>query len=70
MTTEKVKAMTDEELVLEYDEARGTMSYYNAAEGSWSSETSARNEARDYLDVVRTEMNARNLTPNKGTYLC
>lgn len=62
--------LTDEQVLDEYDSARGTMSYYNAAEGNWSSETEERNKASAYLSAVRKELNKRNLIGRPGDYLC
>lgn len=62
--------LSDDDLLEEYDDARNLMSYYNAAEGNWSSETGARNECSSYLGTVRSEIDVRNLTPNAGTFLC
>ena len=62
--------MSDEQVVEEYDSARGSMSYYNAAEGNWSSEAEGRGLARDYLNLVGDEMEKRNLTANEGSFLC
>lgn len=62
--------LTDDELLDEYDSARGTMSYYNAAEGNWSKETEARNKAREFLNRVAEELKKRNLEGRPGNYLC
>ncbi len=64
------KVVSDAEILEEYDNARGLMSYYNASEGNWSKETGARNECSAYLSKVRKELNSRELIPNKGTFLC
>ena len=61
--------MTDEEVLDQYDYARGDMSYYNAAEGNWSKETNARNAAKSYLNEVWAEVTKRNLMPHPGNYL-
>ena len=64
------EVVSDAEILEEYDNARGLMSYYNAAEGNWSKETGARNECSAYLSKVRKELNSRDLVPNKGSFLC
>jgi len=67
---DEFKVISDAEILEEYDNARGLMSYYNAAEGNWSQETGARNECSAYLSKVRKELTERDLIPNKGTFLC
>lgn len=62
--------MSDEKLLDKYDEARSLMSYYNAAEGSWSSETEARAQASANLNEIRKELAARGLVGRPGNYLC
>lgn len=66
----ELEEMNDYDLLEEYDSARGSMSYYNAAESSWSSETDDRNKASANLDLVWKEVKRRGLTPNAGQYLC
>ena len=67
---EDLSTATDEQILDAYDNARGSMSYYNAAEGNWSSETDERNKAYHYLNEVGTELQRRNLTGRPGNYLC
>jgi len=67
---EEINIVKDDKILEEYDDARSLMSYYNAAEGNWSSETTARNECSAYLRTVFNQIESRNLTPNKGSYLC
>lgn len=46
-----------EEMVQEWKEAAGAMSYYNAAEGpSWSYETEERNKCRKYLGELTEKL--------------
>ena len=61
---------TDEEILDEFDSARSSMSYYNAAEGNWSAETEGRTAAYAYLREVSDELDKRNLEGRPGTYLC
>ena len=37
----ELQKLSDDELLTEYDDARGMMSYYNASEGNWSKATGA-----------------------------
>lgn len=67
--TQFVKNLTDEQLLVEYDNIRSAMSYYNAAEGNWSSETEARNKTQKNLELIRSEVVLRKLTPNPGNFL-
>ncbi len=46
-----------QELLFQFKSALGTMSYYNAAEGSWRDETEDRNACRAHLKVL-----SKNLT--------
>ena len=62
--------MTDVELLDSYDKARRLLSYHNAAESSWSSETTARNKATRDRNEILSIIESRKLTPNEGNYLC
>ena len=62
--------LSDEEVLNCYDLARSRMSYYNAAEGNWSKETTERNNAKHYLNIVRSELKRRRLEGRPGNYLC
>ena len=67
----KITNLSNEEVLSLYDEVRGNMSYYNAAEGpSWYQEADARARASTILHAVRDEVKNRKLIPNPGTYLC
>lgn len=58
----KLKTLTDEEILTEYDKARGNMAYYNAAEGkTWNEETEERNKVKKHLNNLRAELNTRKL---------
>lgn len=45
--------MSNDILILRLKDAASRVSYFNAAEGSWSAETQARNAARAELDAAR-----------------
>ena len=62
--------LTDEKLHDEYDSARRSMSYYNAAESNWHKETADRNKARAYLIKVKQELDKRGLEGRPGEFLC
>lgn len=48
--------MSKETLLKEFRELAGSMSYYNAAEGSWSKEASARGKCAADLKLKALEM--------------
>jgi len=63
---DKLKKLTDEEILKEYDRARGNMAYFNAAEGkAWVEETKERNKVKVHLNKVREELNRRRLKARK-----
>lgn len=66
---EELLTIDNESLLLEYHNAKITMSGYNAAEGSWKSESTSRNLARNYMRKIGDEVHERNLTPLEGEYL-
>ena len=66
----ELKELSDFDLLERYDNARGSMSYYNACESGWSSEATGRNKARNELNKVWDELQLRNLKPNPGQWLC
>ena len=45
-----------DELINEWKSAAGTMSYYNAAEGSWNSEADDRNKCRAALKELTPKL--------------
>lgn len=64
------KTLTDTELLEQAHQAACSVSYYNAAEGSWSREAAARGQAKQRLKDIRDEMTARGLEfVNRGYLL-
>jgi DUF438 domain-containing protein len=61
--------LTDEELTEAVRKQSERMSFYNAAESNWSSETTARNACRAKLNSLGKELARRNLPYPKGDYL-
>lgn len=61
---------SDEKILDMYDDIRGQMSYYNAAEGNWSKETQARNATRARMYEISAELDKRGLEGRPGEYLC
>jgi hypothetical protein len=61
--------MTDEEVLDAFDSIRSDVSYYNAAEGNWSRETTERNAAKKRMQEIWLEIQKRNLTSRPGNYL-
>lgn len=62
-------AMTDEMLLDEVHKLASSVSYYNAAEGNWSSETVARNDANYKFRSARTELDRRGIQFENRGYL-
>lgn len=60
-------SMTDEVLLDEVHRLAVSVSYYNAAEGNWSSETEARNEVKGKFWAAQEELKRRGIEfENKG----
>ena len=53
--------LTDEELMAEIYYQSGTVSFYEAADGSYSSEVAPRNAAKSRLRALRSQAEARGL---------
>lgn len=62
-------SMTDEMLLDEVHRLASSVSYYNAAEGNWSSETEARNEVKAKFHAAREELARRNIAFENRGYL-
>lgn len=62
-------SMTDEMLLDEVHRLASSVSYYNAAEGNWSSETQARNECKAMFRAAREELARRNIEFENRGYL-
>jgi hypothetical protein len=61
---------TDEDLLAEWKEVAGLISFYNAAEGqSWYDETTARTIAYRRFEVLDKEVGSRGLERPKGPWL-
>lgn len=57
-----VTALTNEQLLAEYERLWRASMYYMAAEGSWESERADREATNKEFDVVEKEVRARGLT--------
>jgi len=65
-----LSTLTNEQLLEEVHRLAVSVSYYNAAEGNWSSETEARNAAKAEFREARKELDARSLEfVNRGYLL-
>ena len=69
LSKEELAAATDDKILEEFDTARRSVSYYNAAEGNYFAETNQRNAAYSYMHLVGEEITKRKLNPNKGEFL-
>jgi len=62
-------SMTDEMLLDEVHRLAVSVSYYNAAEGNWSQETEARNEAKSKFWSAQEELTRRKIPFEDKGYL-
>ena len=66
----EIKSLTDEQLLSETHRLARAVSYYEAAERNWSSETVARNRTKAEFREARKEMELREIEfENKGYLL-